>query len=94
MTNPNSENRPQGDASDSGRTGSSDESIGRPANWREGRYQQRGGPIDQSVNKPSETTSEPHDTVGTQTPPATGKDNAATRQPPKGQAPVTRKDYE
>ena len=94
MTHPNSEIGPEGDAPDSGRTGSSDESIGRPANWREGRYQQRGEPIDQSVNKPSETTSEPHDTVGTQTPPATGKDNAATRQPPKGQAPVTRKDYE
>jgi hypothetical protein len=74
--------------------GSSDESIGRPANWREGRYQQSGKPVDQSVNKPSEATAEPHDTVGTQTPPATGRDNAATRKPPQGQKPVTRKDYE
>ena len=81
-------------ASESKSPGSSDQSIGRPGNWREGRYQQRGEPIDQSVNKPSESTAEPHDTVGTQTPPATGRDNAATRQPPKDQAPVTRKDYE
>jgi hypothetical protein len=74
--------------------GSSDQAIGRPDNWREGRYQQRGKPVDQSVNKPSEARAEPHDTVGTQTPPATGRDNAATREPPKGQVPVTRKDYE
>ncbi|MGD0494085.1 MAG: hypothetical protein ABSC32_21375 [Steroidobacteraceae bacterium] len=76
------------------RTGASDESIGRPANWQEGRYQQRGQPIDQSVNKPSETAAEPHDTVGTQTPPATGRNNAGAGRPPKGQAPVTQKDYE
>jgi hypothetical protein len=74
--------------------GSSDQSIGRPADWREGRYQQPGQPVDQSVNKPSEATAEPHDTVGTQTPPATGRKNAETGRPPKGQAPVTRKDYE
>lgn len=99
MNTRNTENQQQDDPSDTGRagssrTGSSDESIGRPADWREGRYQQPGKPIDQSVNKPSETTAEPHDTVGTQTPPATGKDNAAKGHPPKGQAPVTRKDYE
>ena len=74
--------------------GSSDEAIGRPSEWREGRFQQRGGALDQSVNKPSEANAEPHDTVGTQTPPATGKNNAETGRPPQGQAPVTRKDYE
>ncbi len=75
-------------------TGSTDEAIGRPADWREGRYQQSGQPVDQSVNKPSETPSEPHDTVGTQTPPASGKKNAAKSPPPETQIPVTQKDYE
>jgi hypothetical protein len=74
--------------------GSSGESIGRPADWQEGRYQQPGQPVDQSVNKPSETAAEPHDTVGTQTPPATGKRTSQTGRRPAGQAPVTRKDYE
>lgn len=87
-------NRPPRDNSGSAPTGSSGEAIGRPADWQEGRYQQRGQPVDQSVNKPSEAAGEPHDTVGTQTPPATGKKNAATGRPPKGQATVTRKDYE
>ncbi len=32
--------------------GSSDESIGRPQEWREGRYQRAGKPVDQSVNAP------------------------------------------
>ena len=36
-------------------TGSTDESIGRPGNWREGRYQRRGAPVDQSVNEPSQS---------------------------------------
>jgi len=94
MTISDTKNRTDADATGVEGTGSSDEAIGRPGNWREGRYQQRGAPIDQSVNKPSETTAEPHDTVGTQTPPATGRENAASRQPSKGQAPVTRKDYE
>jgi hypothetical protein len=35
-------------------SGSSDESIGRPREWREGRYQQPGKPVDQSVNDPSQ----------------------------------------
>lgn len=38
------------------KTGSTDESIGRPGNWREGRYQRRGAPVDQSVNDPSQST--------------------------------------
>jgi hypothetical protein len=36
-------------------TGSTDESIGRPGTWREGRYQRGGAPVDQSVNKPSQS---------------------------------------
>jgi hypothetical protein len=32
--------------------GSSDESIGRPKEWREGRYQRSGKPVDQAVNSP------------------------------------------
>jgi hypothetical protein len=35
--------------------GSSDESIGRPAEWREGRYEKAGTPLDDSVvKKPGE----------------------------------------
>jgi hypothetical protein len=74
--------------------GSSDEAIGRPAQWREGRYQQPGQPVDQSVNNPAQTDAEPTDTVGTQTPPAAKRDKSAGTQPPKGQRSVTRKDYE
>jgi hypothetical protein len=36
-------------------TGSTDESIGRPGTWREGRYQRGGAPVDQSVNQPSQS---------------------------------------
>jgi len=32
--------------------GSSDESIGRAQQWREGRYQRAGKPVDQAVNAP------------------------------------------
>jgi hypothetical protein len=74
--------------------GSGDESIGRPPEWREGRYERRGAPIDQSVNKPSQTDDEPHDTVGTQTPPATGTKNSSKPPSARGQRAVTRKDYE
>jgi hypothetical protein len=34
--------------------GSSDESIGRPAEWREGRYQQPGKPVNESVQIPAD----------------------------------------
>jgi hypothetical protein len=34
-------------------SGSTDESIGRPAGWREGRYQRSGAPVDQSVTPPA-----------------------------------------
>jgi hypothetical protein len=44
--------------------GSSDESIGRPGPWREGRYQEKGEPVDESVTKepqalPKEPPSKP-----------------------------------
>ncbi len=74
--------------------GSTDEAIGRPADWREGRYQRKGAKVDQSVNQPSQTDDEPHDTVGTQTPPSTGKANAPNNPPAVDQKPVTRRDYE
>jgi hypothetical protein len=37
------------------KTGSTDESIGRPGNWREGRYQRDEARVDQSVNPPSQS---------------------------------------
>jgi hypothetical protein len=45
--------------------GSSDESIGRPKQWREGRYEQPGKPVDQSVKKPPRADDAAHDTVST-----------------------------
>jgi len=73
--------------------GTTDESIGRPGTWREGRYQQRGADLEQSVNKPSETGAEPHDLVGTQTAPATGRRNASKKPRVRGNPTLTRKDY-
>jgi hypothetical protein len=74
--------------------GSSDEAIGRPKEWREGRYQQNDKPVDQSVNNPSQTSDEPHDTVGTQTPPNTESGREAKKTPDPRERPVTRQDYE
>jgi hypothetical protein len=51
--------------------GSSDESIGRPKEWREGRYQRPGAPVDRSVVKPAQTHDESPDRVST---PVTKKD--------------------
>jgi hypothetical protein len=45
--------------------GSSDESIGRPAQWREGRYQQPGKPIDKSVRIPADERNPSDDPVST-----------------------------
>jgi hypothetical protein len=50
--------------------GSSDEAIGRPGEWREGRYQTEGGPVDRSVEPPP-NTDQPPDVVST---PVTQKD--------------------
>lgn len=74
--------------------GSTDESIGRPGNWREGRYQRAGARVDQSVNQPSQTDDEPHDTVGTQTPPAASPANRPKSPSAEQQKPVTLRDYE
>jgi hypothetical protein len=41
------------------KTGSTDESIGRPGNWREGRYQRAGARVDQSVNQPGQSAPKP-----------------------------------
>jgi hypothetical protein len=43
----------------SAQTGSTDESIGRPENWREGRYQRDGADVDQAVNQPSQSAPKP-----------------------------------
>jgi hypothetical protein len=63
--------------------GSSDEAIGRPEEWREGRYQRGGHSVDRSVEKSPETD-EPRDAVST---PVTTKDytqpiSPADRRPP------------
>jgi hypothetical protein len=74
--------------------GSTDESIGRPADWREGRYQRSGARVDQSVNQPAQTDDEPHDTVGTQTPPESSRANRPKSPSAEQQKPVTLRDYE
>ena len=52
-------------------TGSSDQSIGRPPEWREGRYEKAGKPVEPSVlKKPKEGSGAP-DTTST---PVTRKD--------------------
>ena len=58
--------------------GHTDESIGRPAEWREGRYQRGGARVDQSVK----------------TPPATSPVNRPKSPPAGQQKPVTLRDYE
>jgi hypothetical protein len=42
-----------------GKTGSTDESIGRPGNWREGRYQRSGARVDESVIEPAQQNPPP-----------------------------------
>jgi hypothetical protein len=74
--------------------GSSDESIGRPEPWREGRYQRIGERVDQSVNQPAQTDDAPHDTVGTQTPPASSRANQPKSPPAEQLKPVTLRDYD
>jgi hypothetical protein len=47
--------------------GSSDESIGRPKEWREGRYEEAGSPIDESVvRKPGEASPDTTSTTVTE----------------------------
>ena len=50
---------------DDATTGSSDQAIGRPPQWREGRYEKRGKPIEPSVLKKPQEDSGPPDTTST-----------------------------
>lgn len=52
-------------------SGSSDKSIGRPKEWREGRYQQPGRSVDKSVTNQPRPEEGPPDTAST---PVTKKD--------------------
>ena len=45
--------------------GSGDESIGRPEEWREGRYEKPGAPVDRSVRKPPGEGNAPPDAKST-----------------------------
>ncbi|HEY4445075.1 MAG TPA: hypothetical protein VGN30_12395 [Steroidobacteraceae bacterium] len=58
--------------------GSSDEAIGRPDEWREGRYQIDGDSVDRSVEPPP-NTDQPPDVVST---PVTQKDYAQPQPAP------------
>jgi hypothetical protein len=51
--------------------GSTDEDIGRPGPWKEGRYQEPGQSVDQSVKTPPGTSPNPDNRVST---PVTRKD--------------------
>ena len=72
--------------------GSTDESIGRPGPWKEGRYQQPGESVDQSVRTPPGTSPSPDQPAST---PVTRKDyefpdskpaSDADPEPPGGDA--------
>ena len=65
---PSDQGLSQGSSNQGPSTGSSDEAIGRPKQWREGRYQQPGKPVDRSVTTPQTHS---HDTKST---PVTRKD--------------------
>ena len=58
--------------------GQGDEAIGRPKEWREGRYQQPGKPVDESVKKPPANADDEPDTVST---PVTQKDYEDLERP-------------
>ena len=51
--------------------GSSDQAIGRPSAWREGRYEQSGKPVDKSVITPGGAAAASRDEIST---PVTRKD--------------------
>jgi hypothetical protein len=63
--------------------GSSDEAIGRPDEWREGRYQRGGHSVDRSVEQPP-NTDQPRDLVST---PVTQKDYSRLEDAPDGRHP-------
>jgi len=60
-------------------SGSSDDSIGRPQEWREGRYQQPGTSPKQTVITPPRTKPASNDPVST---PVTRRDYERTRRTP------------
>ena len=70
-----------------------DESIGRPEDWREGRYQKPGERVDETVNDPAQTRSAPEDPIGAQTPPRKPGPLHTDTPPPAGERPVTLDDY-
>jgi hypothetical protein len=45
--------------------GSSGQSIGRPTQWREGRYQQPGKPVDESVRVPADERNRSREPIST-----------------------------
>jgi len=49
----------------SNNTASSEQSIGRPAEWREGRYERAGTPVDKSVRIPADERNRSHEPVST-----------------------------
>jgi hypothetical protein len=70
--------------------GSSDDAIGRPGPWKEGRYQQPGHSVDQSVHIPAGTSPNADQPAST---PVTAKDYelpgsepATDSEPPGGDA--------
>ena len=60
-----------------------DEDIGRPGPWSEGRYQRRGDPLDQSVRTPPGTVPNPDTRIST---PVTRKDYEFPGQEDHGDA--------
>lgn len=58
--------------------GSSDKAIGRPKEWREGRYQQPGHAVDEAVVKPGKAPAEASDPPST---PVTKKDYEQIQPP-------------
>jgi hypothetical protein len=63
--------RPSGQPDPSDQRGSSDESIGRPSPWREGRYERRGKALGDTVVTKGGAAAESHDDLST---PVTQKD--------------------
>jgi hypothetical protein len=70
-----------------------DESIGRPEEWREGRYQKAGEPLEEMVNDPEQTRAAPEDPVGGQTPPRRSGPLHTDTPSPSGERAVTLDDY-
>jgi hypothetical protein len=65
--------------------GSSNEAIGRPAEWREGRYQQPGKSVSKTVADAKNQGERPADTVSTT---VTRDDYEVLKPPPTGKSSV------